>query len=384
MKQKIIPPGATIGILGGGQLGRMLALAARNMGYRIQVLDPDPACPCAQVADRHIQGTYDDVGAGRELASTSDVLTYEFENISSRMAASLEGDGYLPQGSRLLFLSQHRLREKQALQEAGVPVAPYRAVTSLEELRTAAGELGLPAVLKTATGGYDGKGQFVLHKEEEIPAAWDQLSAMDKELVLEQWIPFRREISVVICRGTNGEMVSFPPAENIHQQNILRFSLVPAREPDQVLREAQQIAMRIASHLEVVGLLGVEMFVSQEGQVLVNELAPRPHNSGHYTMNACATSQFEQHIRAICGLPLGDSTLLTAVVMVNLLGEEAQRVVEHIHLLPGDAHLHLYGKKEARPQRKMGHINWLAADVPTALENIQAYAQQIGWPLLIQ
>lgn len=373
----VIEPGSTIGILGGGQLGRMLTLAATPLGYRCVTLDPTPDSPCGQIA-RQVIAVYDDVEAARELAGSCDVVTYEFENVDAGVAALLEQESYVPQGSKLLYTTQHRLREKRAIEAAGVPVAPYREVTSAGSMQQAVEELGLPCVLKTVMGGYDGKGQRVIRHLEEVQAAYEELNTAGVGLVLESFVPFQCEISVVAARSTKGEVRTFPPAENIHVNNILHASIVPARVSEELQARAEQLAAQLIEGLDAVGLLAVEMFVTKAGEIYVNELAPRPHNSGHYTMDACATSQFEQHIRAICGLPLADPRLLTPVVMVNILGEHMEEVLK---LLTSTASqtatekvipkLHLYGKSESKNGRKMGHVNLLCQDTEAAMQWIE-------------
>ncbi|QHT59312.1 5-(carboxyamino)imidazole ribonucleotide synthase [Paenibacillus lycopersici] len=371
---KTILPGATVGILGGGQLGRMMANAGSAMGYRFVALDPTPDAPCGQVA-RQIVAAYDDREAAKELARRADVITYEFENVDAGVAAMLMEQSYVPQGSELLYTTQHRLREKRAIEAAGVRVAPYAEVRSADELREAVGRFGLPCVLKTATGGYDGKGQWVIRSESEIGEAFETLNRAGTELVVEQFIRFSKELSVIAARSTTGEIRTFPAAENIHVDNILHLSIVPARIDEALQREAERLAARIAEGLGAVGLIAVELFLTEGGELFVNELAPRPHNSGHYTMEACRTSQFEQHVRAICGLPLGDTALLTPVVMVNVLGEHVEPVLARIakpdeaaERLGAAPKLHLYGKHEAKHKRKMGHVNVLADSVEQALE----------------
>ncbi|UKS26568.1 5-(carboxyamino)imidazole ribonucleotide synthase [Paenibacillus sp. HWE-109] len=376
---KIIKPGGTIGVLGGGQLGRMLALAGRNMGYRFVTLDPTEDAPCGQVADEQILANFDDVEAARKLAARSDVITYEFENVDAHVTNILMNESYVPQGSELLYTTQHRLREKRAIEAAGVPVAPYAEINSAAALHEAVIRFGTPCVLKTATGGYDGKGQWVIRSLDEVEEAYETLSRAKTELVLEQFIHFDKELSVIAARSPRGEVKAFPAAENIHVHNILHQSIVPARIPAEVQQEAEQLAIRIAESLGVIGLIAVELFLTKDGQLYVNELAPRPHNSGHYTMEACRTSQFEQHVRAICNLPLGSTELLTPVVMVNLLGEHIeplQSVIDQPGFLEDEdlgvsAKVHLYGKKEAKEKRKMGHINLLASNVQHALTWIE-------------
>ncbi|MDQ0919122.1 5-(carboxyamino)imidazole ribonucleotide synthase [Paenibacillus sp. V4I5] len=379
LSDKVIKPGGTIGILGGGQLGRMLALAGRNMGYRFVTLDPTDDAPCGQVADEQIQADFDDVEAARRLAALSDVITYEFENVDAHVTNILMNESYVPQGSELLYTTQHRLREKKAIEAAGVPVAPYAEIKSAEELKEAVLRFGTPCVLKTATGGYDGKGQWVLRSLDEVEEAYETLSRAKTELVLEQFIHFDKELSVIAARSPRGEVKAFPAAENIHVHNILHQSIVPARIPVEVQKEAEELAVRIAESLGVIGLIAVELFLTKDGQLYVNELAPRPHNSGHFTMEACRTSQFEQHVRAICNLPLGSTELLTPVVMVNLLGEHIEPLQELIDRpdflehseLGVSAKVHLYGKQEAKEKRKMGHINLLTSDVAKALTWIE-------------
>jgi len=375
-KEKQIKPGSTIGILGGGQLGRMIALAGRAMGYRFVTMDPTPDSPCGQVADRQIVARYDDAEAAVQLAALSDVISYEFENVDAQVAEVLESRSFVPQGSRLLRITQNRISEKTAIRELGIPVAPFRVIGSLEELKEAVRELGLPAVMKTATGGYDGKGQWVLRTSDELAEAYETLVQAGTELIVEQFIPFQTELSVIAARSLSGELSTFPVAENIHRENILHLSIVPARVSDVIRTKAEQIAREIAEKLDVVGLIAVEMFLTEDGALYVNELAPRPHNSGHYTMDACVTSQFEQHVRAVCNLPLGSTELLTPVVMVNILGEHLQPVLDRIERLPRNAKLHLYGKQESKAKRKMGHLNVVA---PTAEEALQQIKQLEIW-----
>ncbi|MBH5318998.1 5-(carboxyamino)imidazole ribonucleotide synthase [Paenibacillus sp. GSMTC-2017] len=374
---KTILPGGTIGILGGGQLGRMLANAGSEMGYKFITLEPTEDAPMGQVAEQ-IVSAYDDHVAARKLAERSDVITYEFENVDAEVAAMLMAESYVPQGSHLLYTTQHRLREKRAIEATGVRVAPYNEIRSEEELREAVSRFGMPCVLKTATGGYDGKGQWVIRSEAEITEAYKTLSLAGTELVLEQFIDFAKEISVIAARSSKGEIKAFPPAENIHIENILHLSIVPARIHEDIQREAERLAIRIAEGLGAVGLIAVEMFVTANGELYVNELAPRPHNSGHYTMEACRTSQFEQHVRAICGLPLGDTSLTSPVVMVNVLGQHMEPLLEQLvakdevaeRLLVAPK-VHLYGKKDAVFKRKMGHINVLGPTIEAALEWIE-------------
>ncbi|HDR7514630.1 5-(carboxyamino)imidazole ribonucleotide synthase [Bacillus mobilis] len=366
---RIILPGRTIGIIGGGQLGRMMALAAKEMGYKIAVLDPTKNSPCAQVADIEIVASYDDLKAIQHLAEISDVVTYEFENIDYRCLQWLEKHAYLPQGSQLLSKTQNRFTEKNAIEKAGLPVATYRLVQTQEQLTEAIAELSYPAVLKTTTGGYDGKGQVVLRSEADVNKARELANAA--ECILEKWVPFEKEVSVIVIRSVSGETKVFPVAENIHVNNILHESIVPARITEELSQKAIAYAKVLADELELVGTLAVEMFATADDEIYINELAPRPHNSGHYTQDACETSQFGQHIRAICNLPLGETNLLKPVVMVNILGEHIEGVLRQVNRLTG-CYLHLYGKEEAKAQRKMGHVNILNDNIEVALEKAKS------------
>ncbi|MBJ8112403.1 MULTISPECIES: 5-(carboxyamino)imidazole ribonucleotide synthase [Bacillus] len=366
---RIILPGKTIGIIGGGQLGRMMALAAKEMGYKIAVLDPTKNSPCAQVADIEIVAPYDDLKAIQHLAEISDVVTYEFENIDYRCLKWLEKHAYLPQGSQLLSKTQNRFTEKNAIEKAGLPVATYRIVQNQDQLTEAITELSYPSVLKTTTGGYDGKGQVVLRSEADVDKARELANAA--ECILEKWVPFEKEVSVIVIRSVSGETKVFPVAENIHVNNILHESIVPARITEELSQKAIAYAKVLADELELVGTLAVEMFATADGEIYINELAPRPHNSGHYTQDACETSQFGQHIRAICNLPLGETNLLKPVVMVNILGEHIEGVLRQVNRLTG-CYLHLYGKEEAKAQRKMGHVNILNDNIEVALEKAKS------------
>lgn len=365
----MILPGEVVGIVGGGQLARMSALAARAMGYRVAVADPDPDCPAAPVADRVIVGALNDPDALAPLAEVASVITYEWENIDARVLERLAGRRPVHPRVGILRTCQNRMHEKQALQRLGIPVAPWRPVPSAEAFPAALAAIGLPAVLKTATMGYDGKGQALIRTPEGAEQAIAALAG--RPLVLERLIPFACELSVIVARNESGQVQAFPVAENIHERNILAYSIVPARVDAATQAAARDLAVRIAEGLGLVGLLGVEMFCLPDGSLLVNELAPRPHNSGHYTQDACATSQFEQHIRAVCGLPLGAVDLLSPVCMVNVMGEDFPL---HVGAALSDPHvkLHLYGKREARPHRKMGHMNVLASTAHEALARARA------------
>lgn len=376
---KIIPPGlgSTIGILGGGQLGRMMALSARYMGYNIAVLEPNKNSPCGQIADHEVIAAYDEIEGARELAKISDVLTYEFENISAKTAKWLEENANLPQGSDLLLTTQHRGTEKKAIENLGIKVAPYMLIDTVHGLLKGVKNIGIPSVLKTCRGGYDGKGQYVIKSPKDIEIAYESLKGKG-QLVLEQWIPFELEISVIVTRNQVGEVTSFPVGENIHINQILHATIVPARVDEEVIIDAQKIATELARGLNLVGTLAVEMFVTKTGQIYVNELAPRPHNSGHYTIEACETDQFEQHIRAICNMPLGSTQLLKPSIMVNILGEHMPKIVDNLGRLI-DHHLHLYGKKESKPGRKMGHLTVLGENIEECMSKVNGLGI---WPEL--
>lgn len=361
---RTILPGSTIGILGGGQLGRMMALKAREMGYRIAVLEPKSDSPCGQVADHEVVSGYDDLNGARELAELSDVITYEFENITHETAKWLTENAYMPQGGELLRITQDRYVEKTTIQKSGLQVAPFEAVDSKQDLINATKKIGLPSVLKTRTGGYDGKGQWVLRNQENVSS----LSFPGIPCILESWVPFQKELSVIVTRSVLGETTTFPVGENIHVNNILHQTIVPARVNDTVKNAASEIGKQLANDLNLVGTLAVELFL-KDNELYVNELAPRPHNSGHYTMEACETSQFEQHIRAICGLPLGSTKQVQPVVMGNLLGQHVSPLMEGVSEL-GSAKLHLYGKDEAKHNRKMGHVNFLASSTDDAIKRM--------------
>lgn len=369
-----LKPGQMIGIVGGGQLGRMMALAAKQMGYRIAVLDPTEDAPCAQVADVVITANYDDLEACKQLASLSDVITYEFENIDEEASKRLTEMSDFPQGYAVLSTTQHRVKEKKALAALDVPVAAFARIAQRGDVDDAMKTTGLPAVLKTCRGGYDGKGQAVVKTEKELLDAIDQLLPHG-ELVLEQFISFQKEISVIITKSRNGEVKTFPVAENEHRDNILYRTIVPARIAKETEEEAIAIAERIGEGLDVVGTLAVEMFVTEKETILVNELAPRPHNSGHYTIEACKTSQFEQHIRAICGLPLGSTVLLSPCVMENILGEQMDSLFNRLDQLEFIS-LHLYGKKEAKEKRKMGHLTVLGNHTDSCVNELDQFWMQ--------
>ena len=368
----VILPGATIGVLGSGQLGRMFAIAARRLGYRVHTFSPDSDTPTGQVADVEVRRAYEDLDAVAAFAAGVQVVTFEFENVPAETAAAAARNAPVRPGGHVLHVAQHRLREKTYLAEHGFPVTPFRAVRSLADLTAALTALGAPALLKTAGWGYDGKGQVRIATAADAPAAWQKLGA--SEAVLEAFVGFEREVSVVAARGHDGAYVDFGVIENHHVGGILDISRAPARVSEATERRAREITRAVLESLDVVGVLCVEFFVLPGGELLINEMAPRPHNSGHLTFDACITSQFEQQLRAVCGLPLGDPELLRPAAMANLLGDmwqpEAPRWADALAL--PDVKLHLYGKEEARPGRKMGHLTALAGTPEDAAARVLA------------
>lgn len=368
LNKKFLLTNSTIGIIGGGQLGRMMALSAKAMGYRIIVLDPTEDCPAAQVSDEQIIADYDDKVALRELAEKADLVTYEFENIDYDALKMTQDLVDVPQGAELLSITQDRILEKAYLESANINIAPYAIIVDKEEIETEIKSIGYPAVLKTAQGGYDGKGQVVLHDADDIERAARLLRYGSS--VLEAWIPFEKEISIVVARGKDGQVETFPVAENVHVNNILHTTIAPADVSADVHEEAEEIAKKLADVLQLCGVLAVEMFVTKSGAIYVNELAPRPHNSGHFTIEACSISQFTQHIRAIVGLPLIKPELLKPVLMINILGQHVdavnERMVDYPHWF-----VHYYGKKEAKINRKMGHVTVLTDEPRIVLADIE-------------
>lgn len=356
-----ILPGSVIGVLGSGQLGRMFAIAARRMGYRVHTFSPDSDTPAGQVSDREYERAYEDLDAVREFARGVSVVTFEFENVpSATVEAAARYAPVRPSGA-VLHTTQHRLREKTFLSRAGFPVAAFRHVVETEEIHEALSEIGYPAVLKTAGFGYDGKGQTIIKSADDVPHAAAALGG--REGILEAFVDFEREVSVVAARGARGEFSHYGVVENEHRRHILDVTVAPANVSDEVAREAVEIARSILETLAVVGVMCVEFFLARDGRLLVNELAPRPHNSGHFTFDACLTSQFEQQLRAVCNLPLGSTELLRPAAMANLLGDlwsEGEPRWEAALAHP-EVKLHLYGKTEARAGRKMGHLTALAS-----------------------
>jgi 5-(carboxyamino)imidazole ribonucleotide synthase len=365
----ILPP-QTIGIIGGGQLGRMMALAAKYMGYKIAVLDPTPDCPTAQVADIQITAAYDDLSAIRELTEISDVVTYEFENVDLETATYIETEGKLPQGAYALEVTQNREKEKNLMKKLELPIPNFRIVRSGEEADTALEHIALPAVIKTCRGGYDGKGQLKIEEEADKKSAI-QFAEEKGHCIIEEWIRFDKEISVVFSRSIEGEIAFFPISENEHRDHILYKTTVPAEVSERVKTKAYHAAELVAEKMKIVGTFAIEMFVDGE-DIYINEMAPRPHNSGHYSIEACNVSQFAEHILAICGLPLKKIELQQPAVMVNVLGEDMDRLINHMKD-NGVGHSHLYGKKEVKEKRKMGHITFIGNELEDVVQQVKTY-----------
>jgi 5-(carboxyamino)imidazole ribonucleotide synthase len=363
---RVIAPGSTIGVLGGGQLGRMFAIAARRMGYRVHTFSPDKDGPAAQLSDEETAASYHDEEAVMKFAREIDVLTFEFENIPGATVEWASRDQIVRPRGEVLLIAQNRLREKEFLSGAGFPVAPFRRVASSKELTSALRTIGSPAILKGAAFGYDGKGQQRIDPGANLTDAWK--GREDKVCVLESVIDFEKEISVIVARGPDGATAVFPVCENIHRNHILDVTLAPARIEERVAKAAHELACEVATRLDLVGLLAVEMFLKSDGRLIINELAPRPHNSGHWTIEGCVTSQFEQQVRAVCGLPLGATAILQPSAMVNLLGDVWSDGEPNWAgaLAEPKVHLHLYGKRQPRPGRKMGHLTAVGATVEAA------------------
>ena len=375
MSAKKILPGATLGVLGGGQLGRMFCLAARTMGYRVVVLDPDPNCGAGHIADVHIEAAYTDQAALQQMAQQCDAITLEFENIPSQSVRFIADKTTVFPVAESLEIAQNRDLEKQFAQKAGLQPVPYYVILQENELQKAAEDIGFPAILKSNTLGYDGKGQSVVNDFSQLVDAYDDVGKV--ECVLEKKIDIQCEVSAIVARNADAEMASFPVSENQHRNGILHMSIVPARVSDEITQLAIENASLLADAMSYVGILAVEFFVSKDNVLYFNEMAPRPHNSGHYTKDACVTSQFEQQVRMMCGLKPGDTRLMSPVVMVNMLGDlwlpDWLSIFTHNNIK-----LHLYGKTEARPGRKMGHFNVLSNDVGSALDVAKEVFEKLG------
>jgi len=364
----VILPGATLGVLGGGQLGRMFALAARNLGYRVMVLDPDPASPAGAVADIHLQADYTDAQALARLGAECAAITTEWESVPATTLEELATHCPVRPSAASVAVARDRIIEKTFLRDLGLATAPFFVITQAADLDAAIAGLRMPALLKTATLGYDGKGQIGVTTLDEARAGFAQLG--NRHCVLEEKVSLAQELSVLLARASDGETAFYPIGENIHRHGILHTTRVPGQVPAAVSELALGMSRRVAEALDYIGVLAVEFFFTTDGELLINEMAPRPHNSGHYTLDACVTSQFEQQVRALCGLPLGSTRLLSPVTMLNLLGDlwgDSQPDWLRIFSHP-EAKLHLYGKREARIGRKMGHINVLSDNADACFE----------------
>jgi 5-(carboxyamino)imidazole ribonucleotide synthase len=365
---RVIPPGATIGVLGSGQLGRMMAIAARRRGYRVHTYSPADETPTGQVADLEITADYEDLEAIRAFAQGVDVITFEFENVSTEAAAAAAEIVPVRPSGAALHITQQRAREKGFLADRGFPATPCASVATLDELAVALGQIGVPAILKTAAFGYDGKGQHRITSIEDAERTWTLVG--HQEAIIERVVDFTHELSVVGARGLDGTFAHFGAIENVHKNHILDLSVAPARVAEKVANEAVRMTRKVMDELDYVGVLCVEFFLTRDERLLVNEIAPRPHNSGHLTFDACITSQFEQQVRAVCGLPLGSTAQMRPAAMVNLLGDlwaNGEPDWSSALALP-EVKLHLYGKTEPRRLRKMGHITALADTVDEAIE----------------
>ncbi|MEM7292990.1 MAG: 5-(carboxyamino)imidazole ribonucleotide synthase [Pseudomonadota bacterium] len=372
-----IQPGAMLGMLGGGQLGRMFTQAAQRMGYRVTVLDPDVLSPTGQIAERHLQTAYTDSESLDVIAQTCAAVSIEFESVPAAALRALEGRVRLAPSVAAVEIAQNRILEKQFVRDAGLDTADFASIESLDDAASAFTQIGVDCIIKTATLGYDGKGQAICSSEGDVIAAFKQFGEVP--CVLEQKIDLRTEVSVVLARSDAGEAACFPVSENTHVNGILDTSVVPAQIDDALASKAQSMAMSLAHTLEYVGVIGVEMFVTTDDRVLINEIAPRPHNSGHYTLDATVSSQFEQQVRMMCGLPASDTALTSPVVMLNLLGDVWHGAEpDWSAVVPSSAYLHLYGKAEPRPGRKMGHINVLGSNNLEALEVVHGIRQALA------
>ena len=378
----IILPGATIGILGGGQLGRMTAMAARTLGYDVHVLDPDPDCPAKAVVDRLVTARFDDASAAADLAQNCDVVTLEIEQIATASLDAASQHAPVRPSSRLLGIVQDRALQKRWLNESGFPVGPYEEVASSESVRRAAERLGA-LVVKATRGGYDGRSQVRVTGVDDAATAWTNLvgpSATGRHAVAEQALDLESELSVMIARSPNGETAVYPPALNFHERQVLSWSMIPAPLPTDLVKQATSLAHGIADAIGLEGLLAVEMFLTTRGELLVNELAPRPHNSFHETELACPTSQFEQLVRAVCNLPLGDTSIVRPAAIVNLFGDLWTGGEPRFDVVLAEpmTRLHLYGKRVARPGRKMGHISAYGDTADAALTRARAAAARLA------
>ena len=384
MNVTVIDPGATLGVLGGGQLGAMFATAARRLGYAVVVWDPDPEAPAHRLADSSLIRPFTDSAARQDFIRRVCAVTYEWENVPADLCEQLERDVPVRPSSRVLRVIQDRIEQKTFLRTHGLPVPAFHAISSPQELRRQT-VLEHPLVCKTATAGYDGKGQWNIARAEDCAAVEEDLARSlrpGSRWILEAWLPFERELSILVVRGMDGAVRAYPLVENVHEEGILRQSTVPADVPATVADQATVMARSAVEALDGVGVFCVELFLMPGGRLLINEVAPRPHNSGHYSLDACTVSQFEQQVRALCGLPLGEVRLLSPTVMLNLIGDEVllatvSPAAQDLLREPG-AVVHLYGKRVVRPKRKMGHISFLAATREAALSNASVFRSRLA------
>lgn len=367
----------TIGIIGGGQLGKMMILEGKKLGLSFIILDPTTNCPAASIADEHIVGDFYNEMSLKELAEKSDIITYEFEHIDAQILINLQEEGYVIHPSpNSLKIIQNKFLQKNFLKNNNIKTSRFRAIHCVGDIDIAIKAYGFPVMLKNCTNGYDGKGNYRIEKQNDIPIAYKALGGDNYQLMVEEYIPFEREISVIAAMGVTGEQTIYPVGENIHQDSILKTTIVPAKVSLNVERKAKEIASKVMEIFNSQGIFCIEMFVDKEENVLVNEIAPRPHNSGHYTIEGCSTSQFYQHLRSILGLPLGEVELIKPAVMINLLGEEGYKGsarligVEEALKIP-EVHVHFYGKEMTAPKRKMGHVTILAKSIDLALEKAE-------------
>lgn len=373
-----------IGIVGGGQLGKMMILDAKRLDYQFIIMDPTPDCPAHSIADEHIVAGFDDEQAMLELAAKVDVLTYEFEHINAKALQKIEQKGVkvYPSSETLLHI-QNKLVQKQWMAKHDLPVPDFKEVKSVEDIKEAAKEYGYPIMLKTCTGGYDGKGNYLIREEQFVEEGFSVLGSGTLPLMVERFVPFEKEVSILVCQSENGDIKVWPVGENIHKNSILDETLVPAVMSEAARQEAMEIAKKTIKVFEAIGMLCIELFVTEDGHILINELAPRPHNSGHYTIEGCYTSQYENHIRGILGLPLGNTDLIKPTVMKNIIGEvngpATLEGLEEAYAAGGNVKIHMYGKQEVKVGRKMGHITAVAETIEEAREMVQHAHEKISF-----
>lgn len=374
---KIIQPNSTIGVFGSGQLGRMFAIEARKLGYRVHTFSPDRDTPTGQIADIETTASYEDLYEVRSFAQSVDIVTFEFENVPSATVAAASAFVDIHPKGEILHTTQNRRREKEFLSSNGIPVTPFRTINSVDELIAGVAELGTPCVLKTAGFGYDGKGQTKINAMEDVPAAFEKLGG--QECILESFVDFEKEVSVVCARSQNGDLVHYSVIENEHANHILDISMAPALVSGNVLDDAVAITREIAERFDYVGTMCVEFFLKADETLIVNEIAPRPHNSGHLTFGPCVTSQFEQQLRAVCGLPLGSTEFYRPAAIANLLGDRWANGEPNWAAALSDplVELHLYGKSEPRPGRKMGHLTAVGDSAASAANAVRTARQRL-------